>query len=89
MKNTLEEEEYQCILKGRASKKVSSHGLGAKAMKGRCIRIKGGAIVGVKQGCTQPASQAPAGQSVSGIQWSGMVRNVLLYTRKKNMKSSQ
>lgn len=89
MKNTLEEEEHQSILKGRASKSLSSRGLGAKAMKGRWVRIKGGAIVGVKQGCTLPASQAPAGQAALGIQWSGVVRNVLRYTRKKNMKSSQ
>lgn len=64
-------------------------GLEQKATKGRWVRIKGGEIVGVKHGCTLPASLVPVGQSVLDIQWFGVVRNFSLYTRKKIMKSSQ
>ena len=59
-------------------------GLEQKAMKGRWVRIKGGEIVGVKHGCTLPASQLPVGWFVLDIQWFGVVRNFSLYTRKKN-----
>lgn len=73
MRNTLEEEEYQSILKGRRSKKPSRCGLRAKVMKGRWVRIKGGETVGVMHRCTLAALRMTVDQSVvymySGPGW--------------------